>query len=777
MPGGNESQRDVVIHPGAVGVVALDDQGRVMLIKQYRHPVKESLWELPAGLMDVEGELALTTAQRELGEEAGLQANTWNVLVDVLTSPGMTDEATRIYLARDISDTGNERSDEDEEADLELAWVDLDEALRSVLSGGIRNCPRRGRHPRRGAGPRPGTSRACARSRRRGRTGSTVPQIVDRKGAARRSSRATAQRAPRRDTTSGVAAERGPGPRSTPHRVLRQPDLLGRDLLSRSYWAGGWNVAKIWSRSGLEESQADSGVCQYSAWAVRPSTTPRFSTCRSDAALGEGELPVGGAAAVAAVGGLHPDPLVVRDLAREARLVGAPVADRRRVGLRVDLDAHQAALVRPGSRSGRVPPPSAVEAGRERDGPAELRVAGRSASRRARRRPCRSTRCCRSRSMSSPTRTRPSSQGWRRTRGRRGPRSARSSRRTGRGRARRPRRRPAREPSRSGTRRRAGELVRGSWRPGENPAGAATRRRAPWRARVADVRAGPADVLADAAGRLPGGPFRLAGVGPRVDAVAGVGTARVPGSSAAPSSAVAAVGGGSGAAAPGCRFRCYGLRSGCCGGDGIAGLVSGRRVGRTDLALGPGIRLRLRSDWLLGRGVGRRRLSVAGAPKRLSKSQGRSPCAVSAAAGTPCAGGRSSGRRGFEHRRPVRGVGGDAPETLPAGRDGCSAGAAALRGADSAGASGAVRPARGGTSGETVGTRRPGKTVAAAALPAPSDSARAVDCSSLRPGVAAGVAAPPTGPSVRPRTSRSRRRAHGSGCRRSSSGPARRDPP
>jgi 8-oxo-dGDP phosphatase len=139
MPGGNESQRDVVVHPGAVGVVALDDQGRVMLIKQYRHPVKEFLWELPAGLLDVEGELALATAQRELAEEAGLQAENWHVLVDVLTSPGMTDEATRIFLARDVTETGNERSDEDEEADLELSWVDLDEALRAVLSGGIRN--------------------------------------------------------------------------------------------------------------------------------------------------------------------------------------------------------------------------------------------------------------------------------------------------------------------------------------------------------------------------------------------------------------------------------------------------------------------------------------------------------------------------------------------------------------------------------------------------------------------------------------------------------------
>jgi 8-oxo-dGTP pyrophosphatase MutT (NUDIX family) len=138
MPGGNESQRDVVEHPGAVGVVALDSSGRVMLLKQYRHPVKEALWELPAGLLDVEGEQALAAAQRELGEEAGIQAERWNVLVDVLTSPGMSDEATRIYLARDVSD-GGERSSEDEEADLELQWVDLDDAIRSIMSGGIRN--------------------------------------------------------------------------------------------------------------------------------------------------------------------------------------------------------------------------------------------------------------------------------------------------------------------------------------------------------------------------------------------------------------------------------------------------------------------------------------------------------------------------------------------------------------------------------------------------------------------------------------------------------------
>jgi ADP-ribose pyrophosphatase len=139
MPGGETSQRDVVEHPGAVGIVAMNDEGKVMMIKQYRHSVGQAIWEIPAGLLDVDGEQALATAQRELAEEAGLQADRWEVLIDLLTSPGMTDEATRIYLARDVTENHDQRSSEDEEADLELEWVDLDEGLRSVLSGGIRN--------------------------------------------------------------------------------------------------------------------------------------------------------------------------------------------------------------------------------------------------------------------------------------------------------------------------------------------------------------------------------------------------------------------------------------------------------------------------------------------------------------------------------------------------------------------------------------------------------------------------------------------------------------
>ena len=138
MPGDTTSQRDVVVHPGAVGVVALDEQGRVLLVNQYRHPVRRRLDELPAGLLDKPGEPALEAAQRELVEEAGLAAGTWHVLVDALTSPGMTDEAIRIFLARDVR-TVDRDVQEHEEADMTTAWVDLDEAVRRVLAGEIEN--------------------------------------------------------------------------------------------------------------------------------------------------------------------------------------------------------------------------------------------------------------------------------------------------------------------------------------------------------------------------------------------------------------------------------------------------------------------------------------------------------------------------------------------------------------------------------------------------------------------------------------------------------------
>ncbi len=138
MPGEATSQRDVVEHPGAVGVVALNAAGEVLLVNQYRHPVRRRLDELPAGLLDVAGEPGVDAARRELAEEAGLGAATWHVLVDALTSPGMTDEAIRLYLARDVF-VVDRAVQEHEEVELTTEWVPLEDAVRRVLSGEIEN--------------------------------------------------------------------------------------------------------------------------------------------------------------------------------------------------------------------------------------------------------------------------------------------------------------------------------------------------------------------------------------------------------------------------------------------------------------------------------------------------------------------------------------------------------------------------------------------------------------------------------------------------------------
>lgn len=140
MPDGQVRVRDVVRHPGAVGVVALDGQDRVLLLRQYRHPVGRYLLELPAGLLDVENEPASLAAARELAEEAGLQARDWHVLIDAWATPGGSNEAFRIFLARDVApaaDDGFERVDE--EADLQPHWVPLAEAVDRCLNGEITN--------------------------------------------------------------------------------------------------------------------------------------------------------------------------------------------------------------------------------------------------------------------------------------------------------------------------------------------------------------------------------------------------------------------------------------------------------------------------------------------------------------------------------------------------------------------------------------------------------------------------------------------------------------
>lgn len=138
MPGGTTGVRDVVVHPGAVGVVALDGQGRVLLVEQYRHPVRRRLVELPAGLLDKADEPGLAAAARELGEEAGVGADTWHVLVDALTSPGMSDEGIRLFLARDVHPVERDVQ-EHEELEMTTAWVPLADAVGRVLSGDIEN--------------------------------------------------------------------------------------------------------------------------------------------------------------------------------------------------------------------------------------------------------------------------------------------------------------------------------------------------------------------------------------------------------------------------------------------------------------------------------------------------------------------------------------------------------------------------------------------------------------------------------------------------------------
>jgi ADP-ribose pyrophosphatase len=141
MPGGVTSQRDVVELPGAVGIVALDDRDRVLLVRQYRHPVRRRLWEIPAGLLDSPDESAAQAAERELFEEGGVRAAEWLTLVDTLTSPGLSDEAVRIFLARDLAmvPEAEQHVGLHEEAEMEMAWVPLDSAVERCLSGDLEN--------------------------------------------------------------------------------------------------------------------------------------------------------------------------------------------------------------------------------------------------------------------------------------------------------------------------------------------------------------------------------------------------------------------------------------------------------------------------------------------------------------------------------------------------------------------------------------------------------------------------------------------------------------
>ncbi|MCD7102131.1 NUDIX domain-containing protein [Pseudoclavibacter sp. 13-3] len=135
---GGQLTRQFVEHPGAVGVLALDEHDRVALVHQYRHPVRERLWEVPAGLLDVPGELPLTAAKRELAEEAELVAEHWLHLIDMYTTPGGSNERLRMYRATGLSPAEHfERTAE--EQDMGLIWRPFDEVLDGVLAGRLHN--------------------------------------------------------------------------------------------------------------------------------------------------------------------------------------------------------------------------------------------------------------------------------------------------------------------------------------------------------------------------------------------------------------------------------------------------------------------------------------------------------------------------------------------------------------------------------------------------------------------------------------------------------------
>jgi ADP-ribose pyrophosphatase len=137
--GDGELIREWMVHPGAVAIVAVDDEQRVLLIQQYRHPLRHRDWEIPAGLLDIPGEDPLEAAKRELAEEADLEASDWQPLVSVWSSPGSNSEIVHIYLARGVRTLPEQFDREAEEADIRAEWVALPDAVDAVMEGRMHN--------------------------------------------------------------------------------------------------------------------------------------------------------------------------------------------------------------------------------------------------------------------------------------------------------------------------------------------------------------------------------------------------------------------------------------------------------------------------------------------------------------------------------------------------------------------------------------------------------------------------------------------------------------
>lgn len=140
-PDGDELSRTTVEHTGAVGIVAVDEEQRLLLLQQYRHPVGRRLLEIPAGLLDVAGESAEAAAARELAEEADLTARRWAPLVEMYSSPGFTDERVQVFLAAglDAVPHAQRTARHEEEADMDTVWTPLGQAVDAVLERRITN--------------------------------------------------------------------------------------------------------------------------------------------------------------------------------------------------------------------------------------------------------------------------------------------------------------------------------------------------------------------------------------------------------------------------------------------------------------------------------------------------------------------------------------------------------------------------------------------------------------------------------------------------------------
>lgn len=136
---GQSLTREFVDHPGAVAVLALNAENQILMIRQYRQPVKQFLWEIPAGLLDVDGESLVAAAARELHEETGYRATSVEHLIDFFTTPGGNNEMIRIFLAKGLEFVGRPDEQEGEEREMQVEWIDFDEALGSVLKSEIKS--------------------------------------------------------------------------------------------------------------------------------------------------------------------------------------------------------------------------------------------------------------------------------------------------------------------------------------------------------------------------------------------------------------------------------------------------------------------------------------------------------------------------------------------------------------------------------------------------------------------------------------------------------------